>query len=49
MYTLKTGDKAPNFSALDHDGNRHHLTDFLGKITTVMLTMIRRLLQANFM
>ena len=31
MYTLKTGDKAPNFSALDHDGNRHHLTDFLGK------------------
>ena len=31
MNTLKTGDKAPNFSGLDHDGNRHHLTDFFGK------------------
>lgn len=31
MNTLKTGDKAPNFSAIDHDGNQHQLTDFLGK------------------
>ena len=30
MNTLKKGDRAPNFSAIDHDGNKHQLTDFLG-------------------
>jgi peroxiredoxin Q/BCP len=31
MTTLKTGDKAPNFSALDQDGNKHSLLDYSGK------------------
>lgn len=31
MTTLKKGDKAPNFSALDQDGTRHQLADYAGK------------------
>ena len=31
MTTLKVGDKAPSFSALDQDGNTHSLTDYNGK------------------
>ncbi len=31
MTTLKPGDKAPNFSALDQDGNTIALTDYTGK------------------
>jgi thioredoxin-dependent peroxiredoxin len=31
MTTLKTGDKAPNFSGLDQDGNSHTLADYKGK------------------
>lgn len=31
MITLKKGDKAPNFSALDQDGNSHKLSDYAGK------------------
>ena len=31
MTTLKVGDKAPNFSALDQDGNSHSLSDYAGK------------------
>lgn len=31
MTTLKTGDEAPNFSALDQDGNTHQLSDYQGK------------------
>lgn len=31
MTTLKTGDKAPNFSAKDQDGNTHSLKDYEGK------------------
>ncbi|SFB23895.1 peroxiredoxin Q/BCP [Flavobacterium swingsii] len=31
MTTLKKGDKAPNFSALDQDGNSHKLSDYSGK------------------
>jgi len=31
MNTLKKGDKAPNFSALDQDGKTHQLTDYVGK------------------
>ena len=31
MTTLKKGDKAPNFSALDQDGNSHKLSDYAGK------------------
>ena len=31
MTTLKKGDKAPNFSALDQDGNSHKLADYAGK------------------
>ena len=31
MTTLKKGDKAPNFSALDQDGNTHKLSDYAGK------------------
>lgn len=31
MNTLKKGDKAPNFSALDQDGNIHKLEDYAGK------------------
>jgi peroxiredoxin Q/BCP len=31
MTTLKIGDKAPNFSALDQDGNSHSLSDYNGK------------------
>ncbi len=31
MTTLQVGDKAPNFSALDQDGNSHSLQDFSGK------------------
>ena len=31
MTTLKTGDKAPNFSGLDQDGKSHSLTDYKGK------------------
>ena len=31
MTTLKIGDKAPNFSALDQDGNNHSLSDYNGK------------------
>jgi len=31
MTTLKQGDKAPNFSALDQDGKQHKLADYKGK------------------
>jgi thioredoxin-dependent peroxiredoxin len=31
MTTLKKGDKAPNFSANDQDGNTHSLIDYKGK------------------
>ncbi len=31
MKTLKVGDKAPDFSAQDQNGNQHQLSDFLGK------------------
>lgn len=31
MTTLKIGDKAPNFSALDQNGNNHSLNDYNGK------------------
>lgn len=31
MTTLKAGDKAPNFSAKDQDGNEHKLEDYKGK------------------
>ena len=31
MTNLKIGDKAPNFSALDQDGNKHSLSDYKGK------------------
>ena len=31
MTTLKTGDKAPNFSGLDQDGKKHELSDYKGK------------------
>jgi peroxiredoxin Q/BCP len=31
MTTLKAGDKAPNFSAVDQDGNVHKLADYSGK------------------
>jgi len=31
MTTLKAGDKAPNFSAKDQDGNVHQLSDYKGK------------------
>ena len=31
MTTLKKGDKAPNFNALDQDGNAHTLADYQGK------------------
>ncbi|WP_121666594.1 thioredoxin-dependent thiol peroxidase [Mesonia aquimarina] len=31
MTTLKAGDKAPNFSAKDQDGNSHELSDYKGK------------------
>ncbi|EZH75922.1 thiol peroxidase [Aquimarina atlantica] len=31
MTTLKAGDKAPNFSALDQDGNTVTLADYQGK------------------
>ena len=31
MTTLKKGDKAPEFSALDQDGNSHKLADYAGK------------------
>ncbi|MBK9224776.1 MAG: thioredoxin-dependent thiol peroxidase [Flavobacterium sp.] len=31
MITLKKGDKAPNFSAKDQDGNTHTLADYKGK------------------
>jgi len=31
MTTLKKGDKAPNFSAKDQDGNLHNLSDYKGK------------------
>ena len=31
MTTLKKGDKAPNFSALDQDGKLHQLSDYTGK------------------
>jgi thioredoxin-dependent peroxiredoxin len=31
MTTLKKGDKAPNFSSLDQDGNSHKLADYSGK------------------
>ena len=30
MTTLKAGDKAPNFSAKDQDGNTHELKDYKG-------------------
>ncbi|MFY8186916.1 MAG: thioredoxin-dependent thiol peroxidase [Flavobacterium sp.] len=31
MTTLQIGDKAPNFKALDQDGNVHQLQDYQGK------------------
>src|SRR5690606_39618933 len=31
MNTLKVGDKAPNFSALDENGNSIAMQDFIGK------------------
>lgn len=31
MNTLKTGDKAYAFDALDQDGNRRQLSDYVGK------------------
>ena len=31
MTTLQKGDKAPNFSAKDQDGNTHSLADYKGK------------------
>ena len=31
MTTLKTGDKAPNFSGTDQDGKTHKLADYAGK------------------
>jgi peroxiredoxin Q/BCP len=31
MTTLKKGDPAPQFSALDQDGNIHQLSDYTGK------------------
>ena len=31
MTTLQIGDKAPNFKALDQDGNLHQLQDYQGK------------------
>ena len=31
MTTLKIGDKAPNFSGKDQDGNLHTLADYKGK------------------
>ena len=31
MTTLKKGDKAPSFSAVDQDGKLHQLTDYAGK------------------
>lgn len=31
MTHLKIGDKAPDFSAVDQDGNSHSLTDYKGK------------------
>jgi peroxiredoxin Q/BCP len=31
MTTLKKGDKAPSFSGLDQDGNRHELENYNGK------------------
>lgn len=31
MDTLQKGDKAPNFSARDQDGNIHKLSDYAGK------------------
>ena len=31
MTTLKIGDKAPAFSALDQDGKTHQLSDYNGK------------------
>lgn len=31
MTTLKKGDKAPDFSAADQDGNIHSLSDYAGK------------------
>ncbi|OIQ18726.1 MAG: peroxiredoxin [Flavobacterium sp. MedPE-SWcel] len=31
MTTLKKGDKAPDFSGIDQDGNQHTLADYKGK------------------
>ncbi len=31
MTTLIKGDKAPSFSGIDQDGNRHQLSDYAGK------------------
>lgn len=31
MTTLKTGDKAPNFEATDHEGNTRKLEDYAGE------------------
>jgi peroxiredoxin Q/BCP len=31
MTTLKIGDKAPNFSGVDQNGNLHTLADYIGK------------------
>ena len=31
MPTLKTGDKAPDFSGIDQDGKKHKLADYAGK------------------
>lgn len=31
MTSIKKGDKAPNFSGLDQDGNAHKLADYAGK------------------
>ena len=36
MTTLKQGDAAPNFTALDQDGNTHKLNDYAGKKLVVL-------------
>jgi peroxiredoxin Q/BCP len=36
MTTLKTGDKAPQFSGLDQNGTSHTLADYKGKKLVVL-------------